>query len=133
MGTAALTQRIAAVPATALETLGAALVMALAGSGGGRVWEDIGHGALHWPLWVWLGLLYLAVLAQAGACLLQVWGQRHISATEAALAFNVEPVWTVWFAWLILGETLVWRQWLGAALILASVCIVSLPGSDDRG
>jgi drug/metabolite transporter (DMT)-like permease len=125
--TSSFSQAVPAVAGAALQSLGAALVTGLAGGVGGQLAADL-KGAIGWPWWVWLGLCYLAVAAQAGACLLQVWGQRHVSPTEAALAFNVEPVWTALVAWAALGEGLTLAQAAGGALLLGAVCIASWPG-----
>ena len=51
---------------------------------------------------------------------LQVWGQRYVSAHEAALIFIFEPVLaTVWSYW-FLGETLTASAIPGAVLILGA-------------
>ncbi len=85
-------------------------------------------GSFSWAVWWRLG--YLAVLGTLVAVWLQVWGQSQLTATEAALAFNMEPVWTAVFAWLVFAQWLRWLQVLGAALIVASLVALSVTGEE---
>ena len=52
-----------------------------------------------------------------------------------AALFNIEPLVTLFVAWLVLGERLSALQLTGAALVLASILSMSLssPGDDGRG
>jgi drug/metabolite transporter (DMT)-like permease len=50
-----------------------------------------------------------------------------------AALFNIEPVVTLLVAWLALGERLAALQFLGAALVLASVLSLSLTRPGDEG
>ena len=85
-------------------------------------------GPFSWAIWWRLG--YLAILGTLVAGWLQVWGQSRLTATEAALAFNMEPVWTAVFAWLVFTQWLRWLQVLGAALIVASLVALSVTGEE---
>ena len=68
---------------------------------------------------VWMSVVYLAISAILTTNL-QVWGQRYVSAHEAALIFILEPVLaTVWSAW-FLGERISVTAIPGAALILGA-------------
>ena len=68
---------------------------------------------------VWPSVVYLGICAILTTNL-QVWGQRYVSAHEAALIFILEPVLaTVWSYW-FLGETLSATAIPGAALILGA-------------
>lgn len=80
---------------------------------------------LHWSVQVWLQIGYLAVFAQAMAIWLQGWGQKWVSETEAAIAFNTEPVWTALFALVILSQVLTVVQFIGAALVVGSLTVIS--------
>jgi len=86
----------------------------------------------HMPMAIWWRLAYLAILGTLVAGWLQVWGQRQVTATEAALVFNVEPVWTAIFAWLVLSQWLHWLQLLGAVLILGSLIALSVTSEEAR-
>lgn len=46
--------------------------------------------------------------------------------TKTALVMNFEPVTTIIFAALLLGEALGWLQYTGAAIVVASIVLVSL-------
>lgn len=113
---------------TAVESLGAVLALsgALALHAGSSL-AVLGH-ALAWPTGVWAGVLYLALGGGLLAFVLQAWGQRHISATAAALALNTEAVWTVLLAWLILAETLSVGQMVGGALTVGTLSVAVLLG-----
>lgn len=74
-------------------------------------------------------LLVTAVLATALAFSIQTWAQRFTSATHTALLFSLEPVFAALSSYLLLGELLSGRGWLGAGLILAGVLLAELPGA----
>ncbi len=61
--------------------------------------------------------------ATVTAFLLQAWGQKHVSATRAALLFATEPVFAGLAATLLLGESWTARRLSGAGLILAAVAV----------
>jgi drug/metabolite transporter (DMT)-like permease len=69
-----------------------------------------------------------AIAATAIATPLQNWGQKHTSASHAAILFTLEPVFAV-IASLALGrERLGGRSVAGAALILAGILLAELKG-----
>jgi drug/metabolite transporter (DMT)-like permease len=78
------------------------------------------------PAVVWAMIAFMAVTGTIGAFLIQVWAQRHTSASHAGLMFTFEPVAAALAAYLILGEVLAGRQALGAALILAGIAVAGL-------
>lgn len=67
----------------------------------------------------------MAVFAQVIAIWLQGWGQKWVSETEAAIAFNTEPVWTALFALVVLGQVLSVVQFIGASLVVGSLTVLS--------
>lgn len=71
-------------------------------------------------------ILYLGFVATTGCLLVQVWAQRHISATRAALIFMLETVFAALLAYLIFGERLTTVQWGGAALVFLGVLAAEL-------
>lgn len=78
-----------------------------------------GHVVLAW--------LICGLLATAVAFFLQNVLQPYTTPTHTALIFAAEPVWAALFSFLLLGETLTVRGYLGAALILAGMLLAELP------
>jgi drug/metabolite transporter (DMT)-like permease len=82
---------------------------------------------------MWLSLLYLAVVATVITFSGQVWGQRLVSPERAALIYTLEPVFTAFFARLLLGETLPATGVLGSILIMAGIIGAELaPGKGKQ-
>jgi drug/metabolite transporter (DMT)-like permease len=71
----------------------------------------------------WLVILYLGVMATAVCFLVQTIAQRYVPAIRASLIMQTEPIVGVFFAWLLLGEGLNLKQWIGAFIILAAVAV----------
>jgi drug/metabolite transporter (DMT)-like permease len=82
-------------------------------------------GQLHVPHgWtVWGALLVTGVFASALAFLAQTWAQRRATATQTALAFSLEPVWTAFFGFTLAGDRLGSLGWIGCAVIMAGIVI----------
>jgi drug/metabolite transporter (DMT)-like permease len=78
------------------------------------------HGA------AWAAVLYTAVVAGAGALVVQTWAQAHLSATRAAIIMTMEPVFAALFAVLLGGEHLTVRMLGGGLLVLAAMYVVEL-------
>ncbi len=72
---------------------------------------------------VWGALLVTGVFASAFAFLAQTWAQRRASATQTALAFSLEPVWTAFFGFTLADDRLGAVGWLGCAAIMAGILI----------
>ena len=108
-----LSNGLGAGPAAACLTVVAAMVMGLAGF----------YRTLAWPADVapeaWF--LYLGVVTAALALLAFSWGAARLSPTALTVATLVEPLTAVVLAALLLGEHLAPAQWVGAALLLASI------------
>ncbi len=68
-------------------------------------------------------LLYLAAVCSILVGVLQVWGQKYTSASQAVLIYALEPVSAALFSLLILGERLGAAESVGAILIMISVVI----------
>ena len=83
----------------------------------------------------WGALLYMAVVAGAGALVVQTWAQAHLPATRAAIIMTMEPVFAGLFAVLLGGERLGPRVLVGGALVLSAMYLVELgprrPGEQD--
>ncbi len=74
----------------------------------------------------WLAVLYMALIAGAGAMLMQTWAQSHLPATRAAIVMTTEPVFAAAFAVLLGVDALTGRMLLGGGLILAAMYLVEL-------
>jgi drug/metabolite transporter (DMT)-like permease len=74
---------------------------------------------------VWLALITTAVGASAAAFLIQTWAQRHLTPTTTAVTFTMEPVFAGLAGFILLDERLSARNWIGAALILLAMLLVS--------
>jgi drug/metabolite transporter (DMT)-like permease len=72
---------------------------------------------------VWGALLVTGVFASAFAFLAQTWAQRRASATQTALAFSLEPVWTAFFGFTLAGDRLGAVGWLGCIVIMAGIVL----------
>jgi drug/metabolite transporter (DMT)-like permease len=73
---------------------------------------------------VWFSLIYCAALASALAFFIQTSAQKILSPTQASLIFTTEALFGAFFGWLLLGETLLPRQFGGAAILLLSMAAV---------
>lgn len=83
--------------------------------------------AVHIPLPVWGSLVLTGLLATAVAFLLQNALQPYTSPVHTALIFATEPVFSALFAWVLVGEVLSGRQYLGAGLILLGMLLGEIP------
>jgi drug/metabolite transporter (DMT)-like permease len=68
----------------------------------------------------------MALIAGAGAMLMQTWAQSHLPATRAAIVMTTEPVFAAAFAVLLGSDVLSWRMLVGGGLILAAMYLVEL-------
>ncbi|MBE1158886.1 DMT family transporter [Dyella acidiphila] len=87
-----------------------------------------GHGGPSLPpdIDAWLATLYMALIAGAGAMLMQTWAQAHLPATRAAIVMTTEPVFAAGFAVAFGVDALTWRMLLGGGLVLAAMYLVEL-------
>ena len=79
---------------------------------------------------VWGALVVTGVFASALAFLAQTWAQRRASATQTALAFSLEPVWTAFFGFTLAGDRLPGVAWLGCVVIMAGIVIAEPAAAD---
>ncbi|WP_018664258.1 DMT family transporter [Heyndrickxia acidiproducens] len=66
----------------------------------------------------WILTIYLAIFGTLLAFYIQLAMIRKTSPTRVGLLMGTEPVFSAVFAILIGGESLIWQQWLGGALIV---------------
>jgi len=72
---------------------------------------------------VWGALVVTGVFASALAYLVQSWAQRRTTATQTALIFTLEPVFTGIFGFSLAGDRLGAVGWGGCAVILAGIAL----------
>lgn len=77
--------------------------------------------------YVWMSLIVCGLLASALAFYVQGYAQRVLSPSRTSMVLIMEPVFSLFFGMILLGERLTWRGWLGCALILAGMVITELP------
>jgi drug/metabolite transporter (DMT)-like permease len=70
-----------------------------------------------------IALAYMATFATIGTFVTQIWAQRRMSATHAAIIFALEPVWAAIFAAILLAERLRPRDIAGGTLVLAGIVV----------
>jgi len=75
----------------------------------------------------WLPLLYAGVLSCGVAYTLQIIGQRDSDPTIASLIMSLESVFAALVGWLVLGEMLSTKEFIGCALVFAAVVLTNLP------
>ncbi len=80
-----------------------------------------------------LPLVYLGLLATAGALVAQVSLQRFVAPARVGLILSLEPVFAALFAWMLLGERLAASGWAGGAMVLAGVVLAELDAAGKKG
>jgi len=80
-------------------------------------------------------LVLLGALGTVVPNLLFFFGTARTSAIEAALCLQIEPVYSLVLAWLVLGHRLTWRRTLSAAVLLTGVglAVAGRPTGDGVG
>lgn len=74
----------------------------------------------------WVSVVYMALVAGAGALVVQTWAQAHLPPTRTALVMSVEPVFATLFAVLFGGEDPTVRMAVGGSMVLAAMLVVEL-------
>lgn len=73
------------------------------------------------PPMVWWGVAYVGILSTAVAFYFWVKGFSLVDASAGSLFFFAQPLVAAFLGWLLLGETLHWYFFVGAALIFAGL------------
>jgi len=89
-------------------------------------WRFLPVSGLDNPL-LWGAVLYLGVVATAGAFYFWNKGLSLVEAGTGSVFFFLQPVVGALLGWLILGEHLTTSFFIGGAVILLAVLIASLP------
>jgi drug/metabolite transporter (DMT)-like permease len=71
----------------------------------------------------WGAIVYLGIMATAMTTWTQAIAQRHVSATETAIVYALEPVFATIFSFWWLGESLGTRGLLGGAMVLVATVL----------
>lgn len=98
-------------------------VLALGNTTAGLVFEGF-----VWPggTLVWTTIIVCGVFASAIAFYVQGYAQRTLSPIRTSMVLIMEPVFSVLFGIILLGETLTWRGWLGCGLILSGMLLTEI-------
>jgi drug/metabolite transporter (DMT)-like permease len=86
---------------------------------------------LAWDPVMLFYLLLTGVLATALAFYLQNSAQRYTTPNRTALIFSMEPFFAALFSYLILGEALTSREWIGGALVLIGILVSEIHARQD--
>jgi drug/metabolite transporter (DMT)-like permease len=82
--------------------------------------------------YVWMSVIVCGLLASALAFYVQGYAQRVLSPARTAMVLIMEPVFSLIFGMMLLGERLAWRGWLGCGLIFLGMLITEVPFSALR-
>lgn len=80
----------------------------------------------------WLAVLSLSILCSAIGFVVQTVAQKYTTPAHTSVIFSLEPVFAALFAFLLTGETLTLRGYIGAGLVLLSVLIAEIDLSKWR-
>jgi drug/metabolite transporter (DMT)-like permease len=88
---------------------------------------------VRWTPSVIVAIAITSIFATALAFYVQTWGQKHTTATRAALIFSLEPVFAWLTSYLFENEVLTKQAIAGAACILTGILVVELKPLSRRG
>ncbi len=93
-----------------------------------------GIAALIWEqpdlvsiLAAWAPILYAGVLSSGVGYTLQVVGQKGVDPTVASLVLSLESGFSVLAGWVLLGQGLSGREWMGCGLMAVAIVLAQLP------
>ena len=72
-------------------------------------------------------IAYAGILSMGVAYTLQIFGQKRVAPTAAALLMSMESVFAALFGWLLLHETMTSLEGFGCVLVFAAVILSQLP------
>jgi len=75
-------------------------------------------------------ILYAGLFSTGIAYTLQIIGQQELNPAVASLIMSLEAVFSVIFGFLILGERLTSREFIGCVIMFAAIIIAQLPEKD---
>ncbi len=72
-------------------------------------------------------MLYSGVMSSGVAYTLQIIGQKHTKPAVASLLMCLESVFAVLAGWLILGDSLELREYIGCAIMFVAIILTNIP------
>ena len=84
------------------------------------------HGTLTVPPFLWMAVLYSGIFPVGLGFTLQVIGQKHAPAVDAAIILNMEAVFGALFGVLLLNEMLAPQQIAGCVLMFAAMLLAQI-------
>lgn len=72
-------------------------------------------------------ILYSGVMSSGVAYTLQIIGQKHTNPAVASILMCLESVFAVLAGWMILGDSLEVREYIGCAVMFAAIILTNLP------
>lgn len=81
---------------------------------------------------VWMAVIFLSIFCTGLSFIVQALAQQYTSATHVGVIFSLEPLFAGIVAFLLAGEVLSERGYLGAALLLASIFLMEIEWKKTR-
>lgn len=75
----------------------------------------------------WSPILYAGIMSSGVAYTLQIIGQKYTSPVLATLIMSLESVFAALSGWIILGEVLSLKEYIGCCLVFAAIILAQLP------
>lgn len=72
-------------------------------------------------------ILYLGIMSNGVAYTLQVCGQKYTEPVLAVMLMSLESVFALFFGWLILNQSMSWREGCGCVLMAIAIIMAQLP------
>jgi drug/metabolite transporter (DMT)-like permease len=111
---------------------GLALTQMVATAAGFLILWPLGEPLALPPPQVWGAILITGVLCSAVGFYAQTAGQRELPAIRAAMILTMEPVFAVFFGWLLAGDRLGAAQLAGGALMVGALVVTNLTPAHPR-
>ncbi len=78
----------------------------------------------------WKQILYVGLLSSGVAYTLQIVGQKNTDPATASLIMSLESVFAVIAGWLVLNQSLSYREAIGCILVFSAIIITQLPSKN---
>ena len=72
-------------------------------------------------------ILYAGIMSSGVAYTLQIMGQKYTTPVLATLIMSLESVFAVISGWIILGEVLSFKEFIGCCLVFIAIILAQLP------
>ena len=89
-------------------------------------------GRLQWTVSAALALAYLALVGSALAFSLFYWLLKHMTVTKTLSVMLTHPPVAIFLGWLVLGESMGWRVFAGAAAIASGLWLILRPQAERQ-